>query len=104
MTSLCMQQRVLRRVCRVGCVGATLVAVLLAGAARVMAQTTSMVEPDRALLDRYCVTCHNERLRTADLLLDQLDLTQPGAHAEALEKSRAEAEEWSDASGGSAAS
>ena len=85
MTPLCMQ-RVLRRVCRVGCVGATLVVVLLAGAARVMGQTTSMVEPDRALLDRYCVTCHNERLRTADLLLDQLDLTQPGAHAEALEK------------------
>ena len=42
--------------------------------------------PDRALLDRYCVTCHNERMRTADLMLDQVDLTQPGAHAEVLEK------------------
>ncbi|MCY3842913.1 MAG: DUF1592 domain-containing protein [Acidobacteria bacterium] len=28
----------------------------------------------RALLDRYCVTCHNERLRTADLALDALDV------------------------------
>ena len=42
--------------------------------------------PSRALLDRYCVTCHNERLRTADLLLDQVDLDRAGAHAETLEK------------------
>ena len=27
----------------------------------------------RALLDQYCVTCHNERLRTAGLLLDTID-------------------------------
>ena len=27
----------------------------------------------RALLDRYCVTCHNQRLRTAGLALDTLD-------------------------------
>ena len=41
--------------------------------------------PSRALLDRYCVSCHNERLRTADLLLDQVDLERVGAHAETLE-------------------
>ena len=40
----------------------------------------------RALLDRYCVTCHNERLRTADLMLDQVDISQTGANAEILEK------------------
>ena len=28
----------------------------------------------RALLDRYCVACHNDRLRTADLALDALDV------------------------------
>jgi mono/diheme cytochrome c family protein len=28
----------------------------------------------RALLDQYCVTCHNARLKTANLSLDQLDL------------------------------
>ena len=32
--------------------------------------------PYRLVLDRYCVTCHNERLRTADLTLDRLDLDQ----------------------------
>ena len=42
--------------------------------------------PSRALLDRYCVTCHNERLQTANLMLDQVDLDRVGDHAEALEK------------------
>ena len=30
----------------------------------------------RSLLDRYCVACHNERLRTADLTLDTHDVTR----------------------------
>ena len=32
----------------------------------------------RALLDRYCVTCHNERLRTGGLALDSLDVSRVG--------------------------
>jgi mono/diheme cytochrome c family protein len=40
----------------------------------------------RALLDQYCVTCHNARLKTANLLLDQLDLDKLGEHAEIAEK------------------
>ena len=35
----------------------------------------------RALLDRYCVTCHNERLRTAGLTLDTLSLLRVGEAA-----------------------
>jgi len=31
----------------------------------------------RALVDRYCVGCHNQRLKTAKLELDRLDLTHP---------------------------
>ena len=42
--------------------------------------------PDRALLDDYCVACHNQRLQTAGLLLDDADLSQIGAHAELWEK------------------
>tara|TARA_B100001123_G_scaffold450046_1_gene618236 strand:+ start:5958 stop:8435 length:2478 start_codon:yes stop_codon:yes gene_type:complete len=42
--------------------------------------------PSRALLDRYCVTCHNERLKTAGLVLDQIDFTDIPRHAEVLEK------------------
>jgi mono/diheme cytochrome c family protein len=40
----------------------------------------------RAFLDTYCVTCHNQRLKTADLALDVLDPSTPGAHAAAWEK------------------
>jgi len=35
---------------------------------------------------RYCVTCHNERLLTAGLTLDGLDLSRVGPHAETWEK------------------
>src|SRR6267378_2773539 len=40
----------------------------------------------RRLLDRHCVTCHNERLKTADLRLDRIDVANPGAEAEVWEK------------------
>ena len=34
----------------------------------------------RAVLDQYCVTCHNEKLRTGGLALDTLEVTRPGAN------------------------
>ena len=40
----------------------------------------------RVFFDTYCITCHNQKLKTAGLMLDKLDLTNPGAHAETLEK------------------
>jgi cytochrome c5 len=40
----------------------------------------------RAVLDRFCVTCHNARLRTAGLLLDQADVDHPAADAAVWEK------------------
>jgi hypothetical protein len=56
-------------------------------AAQPSARPTPAVEPaTRALFDQYCVTCHNERLKTAGLMLDTLDLGQVNAHAETLEK------------------
>ena len=42
--------------------------------------------PQRELLDRYCVTCHNDALRTAGLALDTLDLDRVGHHADVWEK------------------
>ncbi len=36
----------------------------------------------KAVVDRYCVGCHNARTKTANLLLDQLDLTKLGQHAD----------------------
>ena len=40
----------------------------------------------RAFLDTYCVTCHNQKLKTAGLALDTLDASHPSANAEVWEK------------------
>src|SRR5262245_8978068 len=40
----------------------------------------------RALIDQYCVGCHNSKTKTANLMLDQLDLTKLGEHADIGEK------------------
>ena len=40
----------------------------------------------RAVLDRYCTTCHSDRLRTAGLTLESLDLAHVGSGAETWEK------------------
>ncbi len=40
----------------------------------------------REVLQRYCVTCHNERLRTADLALDTVDPSRPAANPEVWER------------------
>jgi len=40
----------------------------------------------RAIINQYCVTCHNARLKTANLLLDQVDLATLGEHPDLGEK------------------
>jgi Protein of unknown function (DUF1592)/Protein of unknown function (DUF1588)/Protein of unknown function (DUF1585)/Protein of unknown function (DUF1587)/Protein of unknown function (DUF1595) len=40
-------------------------------------QAPAAVNPNQATINRYCVTCHNQKLRTAKLALDVLDLTHP---------------------------
>ena len=40
----------------------------------------------RQFLDRYCVSCHNEKLKTGGLSLVQVDLSKPGAQSELWEK------------------
>ena len=40
----------------------------------------------RLLLRRYCTSCHNDRLKTAGLSLDALDVSNVGAAAETWEK------------------
>jgi hypothetical protein len=44
------------------------------------------VAKQRAVIDQYCVVCHNKTAKTANLLLDQLDLAHLGDHAEIGEK------------------
>src|SRR5438034_771049 len=40
----------------------------------------------RAVLNQYCVTCHNERLKTAGLTLDKMNVADIPAGAEVWEK------------------
>jgi len=49
-------------------------------ASSVLTPETMSASEARALLDRYCVACHNARTRTADLALDEgnLDLSRVG--------------------------
>ena len=52
-------------------------------------QVSSVVVPAskyRAVLDKYCVTCHNARLQTAGLELDRLHLSNLSQRAEIWEK------------------
>ncbi|MGD1090294.1 MAG: DUF1587 domain-containing protein, partial [Verrucomicrobiota bacterium] len=42
--------------------------------------------PERALLDKYCVTCHSDRAKTGGLTLQNIDVTNVPANAETWEK------------------
>ncbi len=55
-------------------------------AAMAWGQATSSPLAQRAVLDQYCVGCHNQKLKTAGLMLDKLELMPIGEHAEQWEK------------------
>ena len=54
---------------------------MLGATAAASAQPAADAAPHRATLDRYCVVCHNERLRTAGLALDAADLVDVAGDA-----------------------
>ena len=43
-------------------------------------------DPHQALVGRYCVTCHNQRLKTAKVEFDTLDLAHPEKNAVVWER------------------
>src|SRR4051794_13463202 len=49
----------------------------------VMAQESAQVQ---ALVDKYCITCHNDRRKTGDVSLQNLDAANPAAKAEIWER------------------
>ena len=51
-----------------------------------VSSAASSGESVRPVLNRYCVGCHNERLRTAGLALDTMDAARVGDHPDAWEK------------------
>jgi Protein of unknown function (DUF1592)/Protein of unknown function (DUF1588)/Protein of unknown function (DUF1585)/Protein of unknown function (DUF1587)/Protein of unknown function (DUF1595)/Planctomycete cytochrome C len=40
----------------------------------------------RAVIDQYCVACHNQKYKVGGLALDAVDLSHPGENSEILEK------------------
>ena len=48
--------------------------------------SSSISAQDRALLDKYCVTCHNQKMKTAGLSLETADFVRPSNTADVWEK------------------
>src|SRR5919198_1465854 len=48
--------------------------------------SSSLAAQDRALLDKYCITCHSEKLKTAGLSLEAADFARPSNSADVWEK------------------
>ncbi len=56
------------------------------GAALAAQSASAEAELLEATLGQYCLTCHSDRLRTAELTLESLDLSRIGEHADVWEK------------------
>src|SRR5215470_15253492 len=46
----------------------------------------STIADHRALLDQYCVTCHNQRAKTANVMFDAMDLADVSKNGEIWER------------------
>ncbi len=57
-----------------------------AAATAMAAKAQAAGEAAKGMLDKYCVTCHNQKLKTAGLTLDALDVSKPTAHADEFER------------------
>jgi mono/diheme cytochrome c family protein len=57
-----------------------------AGQAEPGAASPASSSSPRAVLDQYCIACHNQRLRISGLALDTLDAAAIGANAEVWER------------------
>ncbi len=68
------------------CMAMVSVAMLSAQSGQPARTAISAVDTQRAVIDRYCVNCHNADDNVAELKLDELDLAHLGDHAEIGEK------------------
>src|SRR5262245_43641350 len=51
-----------------------------------LAEQSASSASSRALVDQYCVPCHNKQLKTGGLQLDSVDFADVAGSAEVLEK------------------
>src|SRR5262245_47264734 len=66
--------------------GAVCVMCLSASGAQQQSALQPSTSPERALVNQYCVGCHNEKTKTAGLALDGKDVENVGSSAEVWEK------------------
>jgi cytochrome c551/c552 len=59
---------------------------LLAVAVAALGQESPSVVEQRIFLKKYCVTCHNDKLRTAGLSIENVNLSDVTHSGEILEK------------------
>jgi hypothetical protein len=69
------------RLCRYPALAA-LAGVTLCVVAPLGSQTAAPAPDPRKILDQYCVNCHNQKLRTAGLEFDRIDVSKAAANAE----------------------
>ena len=74
----------------IGCSFGALVWATSFSSAIIAAQSPSAAVPAaaqyRGVVDKYCVTCHNDQLQTAGLALNSLDMSDLDAHGDVWEK------------------
>src|SRR4029453_2888952 len=54
--------------------------------ARQSAEGAAAARSPRSVIGTYCVTCHNQRLKTGGLALDTVDVTRPASDADVWER------------------
>src|SRR5262245_8798805 len=59
---------------------------VLATARPFSARVQQDTSPARAVIDKYCVACHNDKTKIAGLALNTLDVSRAGEHPEVWEK------------------
>ncbi len=66
---------------RIRCLPFLLAGCLIATPIAVSTAPDTSPAPSREFLNSYCVTCHNQRAKTAGLMLDTLDISNVGPDA-----------------------
>src|SRR6201987_1045103 len=66
--------------------GGVLAAAILAASQSTSPTSNVDATRHRTTLDQYCVTCHNDRLKTSNLSLEKLDLATAGDHPDVWER------------------
>src|SRR5439155_18459849 len=81
-----LERGIFQRLIRIAAMATALLAIVPSDAQIAGPQNNSAVSPQPALLNQYCITCHNQRAKTAGLALDTMDFEHVGKDAAVWEK------------------